>query len=81
MDGVGVIDVNGEADALAMPWRPVEGRAAVRPDAGQLFVVPCGLRHRPVADASAYTLLVERPKTLQRGNDAPKTPRPGSDRR
>jgi hypothetical protein len=73
LDVGGVIDVNGEADALAMPWKPVDlvtaNETIVRLDAGQLFVVPRGVRHRPVADAPAYTLLVERPETLQYGND------------
>jgi mannose-6-phosphate isomerase-like protein (cupin superfamily) len=35
--------------------------------AGDLFVVPAGVEHRPVADAPAVTLLVERPETEQRG--------------
>jgi len=34
---------------------------------GDLFVVPAGTEHRPVADAPAYTLLLERPETEQRG--------------
>ena len=38
--------------------------------AGDLFVVPAGTEHRPVADAGpAYTLLLERPETRQHGND------------
>ena len=37
--------------------------------AGDLFVVPAGARHRPVADQGpAYGLLLERPETLQYGN-------------
>jgi quercetin dioxygenase-like cupin family protein len=35
---------------------------------GDLFVVPRGVRHRPVADAPAHTLLLERPETEQYGN-------------
>ena len=38
--------------------------------AGEIFVVPAGTEHRPVAnDGPAYTLLIERPETRQRGND------------
>jgi hypothetical protein len=39
---------------------------------GSLFVVPRGTRHRPIADRGpAYALLVERPETLQYGNEEP----------
>jgi mannose-6-phosphate isomerase-like protein (cupin superfamily) len=38
--------------------------------AGDLFVVPAGTEHRPVADdGPAYTLVIEKPETLQHGND------------
>lgn len=33
-----------------------------------LFVVPRGVRHRPVADRPAYALLLERQETKQYGN-------------
>ncbi len=46
----------------------LEGAGAVALRAGDLFVVPRGVRHRPVADASAYALLVERPETQQYGD-------------
>jgi len=46
----------------------LEGRTPVRLDRGQLYVVPRGLRHRPVADDDAVTLLIEPSKTLQYGN-------------
>jgi quercetin dioxygenase-like cupin family protein len=36
--------------------------------AGDLFVVPAGTQHRPVADAVAHALLLERPQTAQYGN-------------
>jgi len=37
--------------------------------AGDLFVVPAGEPHRPVADSGpAYALLIERPETKQYGN-------------
>src|SRR5215510_15036797 len=35
---------------------------------GSVFVVPAGVRHRPVADEPAHTLLVEHPWTKQYGN-------------
>ena len=36
---------------------------------GDLFVVPAGVEHRPVADfGPAYTMLLERPETQQYGN-------------
>ena len=42
----------------------------VQLSAGDLFVVPAGVEHRPVADKGpAYTLLLERPETRQYGND------------
>ncbi|HET7928395.1 MAG TPA: cupin domain-containing protein [Actinomycetota bacterium] len=36
--------------------------------AGDLYVVPRGIEHRPVADRRAVALLLERPETLQYGN-------------
>lgn len=35
---------------------------------GDLFVVPAGVEHRPIADAPAHAVLLERPETLQYGN-------------
>jgi quercetin dioxygenase-like cupin family protein len=46
----------------------MEDREPVTLHAGELFVVPHGVRHRPVADSTAHTLLLERPETLQYGN-------------
>jgi mannose-6-phosphate isomerase-like protein (cupin superfamily) len=40
----------------------------VRMTPGSVFVVPAGVRHRPVADRPAHTLLVEHPWTRQYGN-------------
>ncbi len=34
---------------------------------GQAFVVPRGVRHRPVADEPAVAVLIERPETKQYG--------------
>ncbi|MEV6276838.1 cupin domain-containing protein [Nocardia sp. NPDC051832] len=36
--------------------------------AGELYVVPKGVRHRPVADSPAHVVLIERPETAQYGN-------------
>jgi mannose-6-phosphate isomerase-like protein (cupin superfamily) len=44
-----------------------ERRLAVRLSAGELFVVPAGVRHRPVAEQTAHGLMVERPRTRQYG--------------
>jgi len=62
-----------EEDELFLCWDgtfriEIDGRAAVELRAGQLFVVPRGARHRPVAATPAITLLIERPTTLQYGN-------------
>lgn len=48
----------------------LEGAPPVEMGRGSLFVVPRGTRHRPIADRGpAYALLVERPETLQYGNE------------
>jgi len=44
------------------------GREPVTLHAGDLYVVPRGVEHRPVADEPAHALMVERPETLQYGN-------------
>jgi quercetin dioxygenase-like cupin family protein len=64
-----------EEDELFLCWDgafriEMEGRDAVELGRGELFVVPRGVRHRPVAEARAHALLIERPETLQYGNDA-----------
>lgn len=46
------------------------GREPVVLRAGDLFVVPAGLEHRPVAEEPAQALLIERPETRQYGNGA-----------
>ena len=49
----------------------LEGHRPAHLSPGELFVVPRGLRHRPVADAGpAYTLLIERTETKQYGEEA-----------
>ena len=48
----------------------LEGRASIQLQPGELFLVPRGERHRPVADVGpAYALLVERTETKQYGEE------------
>jgi mannose-6-phosphate isomerase-like protein (cupin superfamily) len=40
-------------------------------DAGELFVVPAGVEHRPRADEEAHVLLIEPRETVNTGDAAP----------
>ena len=44
-----------------------KGHTRVSLEPGQVFVVPRGERHRPVAEEPAVALLIERPETKQYG--------------
>ncbi|HEV8564117.1 MAG TPA: VOC family protein [Actinomycetota bacterium] len=46
----------------------IQGRDSVTLGADDLFVVPRGVEHRPIAAAAAHILLLERPETQQYGN-------------
>lgn len=46
----------------------IEGRDAVTLQAGQLFVVPAGVRHRPVAESEAKVLLLEPTDVVNTGD-------------
>jgi mannose-6-phosphate isomerase-like protein (cupin superfamily) len=62
-----------DEDELFLCWDgsfrvEVEGREPVTLHRCDLFVVPRGTRHRPIADDVAHALMVERPETKQYGN-------------
>jgi quercetin dioxygenase-like cupin family protein len=62
-----------DEDELFLAWDgsfriELEGQQPVTLSAGELFVVPSGTRHRPVAAQTAHALLIERPETRQYGN-------------
>ena len=62
-----------DEDELFLCWSgsfriELEGDREVGLWAGDMFVVPAGVEHRPVADDVAHALLLERPQTQQYGN-------------
>jgi mannose-6-phosphate isomerase-like protein (cupin superfamily) len=61
-------------DELFLCWSgsfhiELEKGEAVTLTPGDLFVVPRGMEHRPVSEAPAVAILLERPETKQYGED------------
>jgi mannose-6-phosphate isomerase-like protein (cupin superfamily) len=46
-----------------------ENDSAIELDEGQMFVVPKGVRHNPVAAEECHILLIEKKSTLHSGNE------------
>jgi mannose-6-phosphate isomerase-like protein (cupin superfamily) len=62
-----------EQDELFLCWSgafviEMLGRGPVELHQGQLFVVPRGVEHRPVASEAAFAVMLERPETRQYGD-------------
>ena len=63
-----------DEDELFLCWDgsfrvEIKGREPVTLRTGDLFVVPRGVEHRPVAEERAHGLMLERPETKQYGNE------------
>ena len=62
-----------DEDELFLCWDgefviELEGYETVQLNRGDVFVVPRGVRHRPIATSTAHAVLLERPETMQYGN-------------
>jgi mannose-6-phosphate isomerase-like protein (cupin superfamily) len=62
-----------EEDEMFLCWGgsfriELEGGTSVTLTRGDLYVVPRGVSHRPVADEVAHAVLLERPETKQYGS-------------
>ena len=62
-----------DEDELFLCWEgsfqiELDGEEPIDLSAGDLFVVPAGTEHRPVAKTSAHAVLLEKPETKQYGN-------------